>query len=268
MGWKLYTDNFMVEATRICNLSCQHCLRGDYKPIQLSIKTLKDFFNIINYKLDISSLIYTGGEPGVDVKHLYRLHDIVVKYSSYANIFISTNGYNFHDLVLFFISAFKDTTEGEYSMLRLSDSQFHQMSRGDTVRDLYEKYSHLFKYIEYQDYLDERYLINSGYAKDQYDNLEREPFNYCDVTVYNGSINFDMIYLTAKGRITFGCNMSYEMEDRLSISFTKFAMFLDALYNLYSSFQLEVDEKFILALKKVKTDISLSKLIKKHAVFD
>ena len=50
----------MVELTRRCNLSCEHCARGDAQPLDISEEIIDSFLDATNgiYKLHI-----TGGEP-------------------------------------------------------------------------------------------------------------------------------------------------------------------------------------------------------------
>ena len=57
-------NNLIVEVTRRCNMSCDHCLRGCSQDFDLNLDYVESLFKDIGY---ISTLTITGGEPSLAV---------------------------------------------------------------------------------------------------------------------------------------------------------------------------------------------------------
>ena len=59
---KLSVDNIMFEITRRCNMSCEHCLRGDAQAMDISTEVIDAVLSKIDY---IQQIAFTGGEPSL-----------------------------------------------------------------------------------------------------------------------------------------------------------------------------------------------------------
>ena len=64
MRRKLYISDLVLEVTRRCNMSCAHCCRGDAQNCDITHKVIDDAFANLS---GIGSLVFTGGEPSLNV---------------------------------------------------------------------------------------------------------------------------------------------------------------------------------------------------------
>ena len=55
-----YIENLVIMVTGRCNLSCDHCLRGEPVPDDISDEALEEFFSKTKF---IYELTLSGGEP-------------------------------------------------------------------------------------------------------------------------------------------------------------------------------------------------------------
>ena len=70
-------ENLVVEITRQCNLSCEHCLRGDSENLDIDLKYIETLFNKIDY---ISILTISGGEPSLKGKQISQIVELAKQY--------------------------------------------------------------------------------------------------------------------------------------------------------------------------------------------
>jgi len=57
-------DNLIIEITRKCNFTCDHCLRGEAQNKDIDHKVIDALLdNNIEY---ISNITFTGGEPSLN----------------------------------------------------------------------------------------------------------------------------------------------------------------------------------------------------------
>jgi len=68
--------NLMLEVTRKCNLTCEHCMRGEPQNIDMSDEILEKVFSQVK---QIYHLSLTGGEPFLAPDVIEKMVDIIIK---------------------------------------------------------------------------------------------------------------------------------------------------------------------------------------------
>lgn len=80
-----------IELTRRCNMTCEHCLRGDAQNLDLQPDILNTFLDRIS---GINCLTLTGGEPTLAVPQMKMVLDGLKKRNiPVENYYVVTNGY-------------------------------------------------------------------------------------------------------------------------------------------------------------------------------
>lgn len=80
----------IIEVTRMCNLKCEHCLRGDAQNITITREIIDNFLDNIN---TIQTLNFSGGEPLLALDEIeYTIDKIIEKKLPIIGLAIITNG--------------------------------------------------------------------------------------------------------------------------------------------------------------------------------
>ena len=74
--WKLRFRSLMIEVTRMCNLRCSHCMRGEPQDLNITREILKNTFQQIDF---IETLHLTGGEPFLYPELIEMLVDVIIE---------------------------------------------------------------------------------------------------------------------------------------------------------------------------------------------
>lgn len=128
-------DSIIIEATRRCNMSCPHCLRGDAQNVDMNISYIDSFLSNFKNK-NVLGLLFTGGETTLAPEIIDYTLNCLVKFNihvghieifsngkSVSNKFISIwNKYCDKFMMDFYIS-FDDYHE------QLSDNDYLQLSK-------------------------------------------------------------------------------------------------------------------------------------------
>ncbi len=67
---ELHIDSLVIEVTRKCNMSCEHCLRGASQRKTIDKLHMYKIFNLID---SVCSLNITGGEPTLAMDSLEHI---------------------------------------------------------------------------------------------------------------------------------------------------------------------------------------------------
>jgi len=209
----------IFEITRICNMECPHCIRGDKQRIRIKKEYIDQVFSKIDY---IGTLVLSGGEPALATDLMgYVLHSMRRKRVGINNFWMATNGSivtkRFFDLLYDF---YEYADDNEISGLRVSIDNYHDYIDGNNkwhFRDFEERiqcYLGINHFnIEFQGAPDNpRNLIMDGRAKDNYysDREVSHEIYLAPEGYIEGSL-----YINAKGFINTSCDLSYEtMKDK------------------------------------------------------
>ena len=207
----------MFEITRMCNMSCAHCLRGTAEKLRMQKvyidRTLKNVSCIHN-------LVITGGEPTLAIDLIQYIYFKCVEYGvEVNNVWVTTNGKirsrKFLDVMTEFIEYSKEF-DGEISGVSLSTDQFHSIIPEENY----------WFYTSYQYYDDCKTVgklkstIPEGRAKENALYTNNYFRTLKDETLYahinrDGELFLDegVIYLNAKGDFLFNCDYSFETQE-------------------------------------------------------
>lgn len=233
-------DQLTLCLTRRCNMTCDHCLRGDAEAKDMLPKVIDEVFKGLN-DVYINMLFFTGGEiTCIPTKTFKRQLEQIERICTSNNIRIGSLGfvsngkkvaYDFLDLITDFVK----TLEIENFYISLSETQFHDVNPNDDrwkIKALYERLRMTLEkdesceesYFEKRGDLNEDYLIKQGRAL----MLSSSPSNRYlsnlmdeEVIVRKiGDNEFDItenIYIGTTGNILACCDISYENEDEAKI---------------------------------------------------
>lgn len=117
-------SSVIIEVTRKCNMSCEHCLRGCSQNMDIEETTLENFFSKVS---SIGNLTITGGEPSLVPEKINAIVAIAKKHNvSIETFYMVTNGKevtdNFMNAVL---SLYLYCGDKESCNLMYSDDCFH-----------------------------------------------------------------------------------------------------------------------------------------------
>lgn len=86
---EIYVNYLAIEVTRRCNMKCEHCLRGDAQNLDISTAVLSGIAKHIHP----ASVIFTGGEPSLNVPAIKRYFELAERYDTMpAAFYVATNG--------------------------------------------------------------------------------------------------------------------------------------------------------------------------------
>jgi len=206
---KKIQGNLIIEVTRRCNTSCDHCLRGESENKIVSYTAMKDV--ILQYSY-IDCITFTGGEPSLNPEAIDEFINIC-KYNGIAvgSFYIATNGKVASDK--FMLSMMKlynycDNFEDGISSLSISNDQFHSCN-SDTVEKL-----KVFSFTRMKGEI--THPISEGYYADYYgdgrENIE-ESLEYLNFDESYLNVNDVYVYLNCDGNVVLGCDWSYKNQD-------------------------------------------------------
>lgn len=199
----------MVEITRKCNMSCDHCLRGAAQNVNIKPEFITTMLEQVS---QVSTLTITGGEPSLNVKGIRFLLNELKRLSVPVEAFyIATNGSK-SSISPEFMQVCMDLYQyqelrGRWSediiMLQMSDDYFHDQELHGEVVDTLSMFS--FFSVRNNNYNGGRGLIEQG----------RQEYGR-ELNIYPLSIDDDVVdgdvYLNALGNITSCCDMSYKTQ--------------------------------------------------------
>ena len=215
-----------VEITRRCNMNCAHCLRGDAENLDMPFEKLKSVLDVTD---SIDSLIFTGGEPTLNVPFMKKTLEYVKEKEIPVNgLFIATNGKEVTEEFLltwiqWFVYCLECGAERDLVNIALSKDDFHERIP-DRNRYLIEALPG-YTDIKQTDFRKDA-IIRSGRAAENSAALkklgfsfrDRTPSNVCNVTRYGGAFRLeDIVYLSAKGDICVDCDLSYKDQGRHAV---------------------------------------------------
>lgn len=207
--------NIVIEVTRKCNLTCEHCLRGCAQNMNIKLEYIDRLFEILSQKrAGCIDLTLTGGEPSLNLKALKYIYTKLKSYNiNLSSFYLATNGINNNNKN--FISVLLDfhslVDYKEAFNIDVSDDVQHQYERGYTAACYDDELIHALKGVHFRD-ADKDFsyqgVIKEGRAKEN-NFAGRE-------NIIDPDINLDdtYFYLNCKGNVINGCNWSYESQEK------------------------------------------------------
>lgn len=155
----LSLSEVMIEVTRRCNMTCEHCLRGEQQSLDIDLAYIDILFSKIDY---ISSLAITGGEPSLNVDAINYIVEASKRHSVYIdNFYLATNGKNVsNDFLLSLINLYCICSDNEISGVKVSNDIYH-----DNIDNNADKLK-VFSFVEYEKEIHNKSIINEGNAEE------------------------------------------------------------------------------------------------------
>jgi organic radical activating enzyme len=249
--------NIIIEVTRECNLTCEHCLRGEAENKTIQMKDIIALFKALKGQ-EILTLTLTGGEPALKPFVIQMILDYAKLYEiNIQNFYIATNGTIASDEFLkVLMELYLYCSNNEISCVDISNDSFHNMEliqknikkfqmfsfiqfkfkpEGDRYKHQLQNELNMFSseanndsfpnYIyDYKDF-DASYIINQGRGRDWGD---KKPSIIEIDTKYPEDIEW---YLNCNGDIILGCDWSYEEQEKHSLCHvTEVHEFINRIY--------------------------------------
>lgn len=207
---KTKTRNLVIEITRRCNMSCDHCLRGDPENVVIEKRHIDKLFSELSH---VSDLTITGGEPSLHPEMIDYIVESAEKHGvSIDNFYMVTNAKKVSDHFLKAIIglyAYCGYMEEGIGGLSISGDGYHDELNKDNVRKL-----EAFRFTSIRDEGGKRYddnLINEGRSVDNH--YTTKEINFCEFEVLDDVIEGDAeLYLNCLGDLVGSCNLSYDTQ--------------------------------------------------------
>ena len=218
---KLLIDDLAVEVTRRCNMSCEHCLRGEPQNKDLDTKRLERFLSDVT---SINTITFTGGEPTLNVpairKILSKCKELKIPVYSF---YIATNGKKITNsfliaMIEWYSYCLTCGGEPEISGLALSSDRFHQKIPA-LNREKLAAFT-FFRPEDKQTDWNKIPLLNLGRAKQIENYPTRKNYIYPPtVKIHDDEIwvTDGLLTFTADGDLLSDCNYEYKSTDDIKI---------------------------------------------------
>jgi len=219
---KISIDTLIVEVTRRCNLSCEHCLRGNAENVDLNLRYFEDLMEHVD---SITTIAFTGGEPTLNLPAINQIMNICTKHNvEVNNFYIASNGtflnsmdktkevlHTITDLCLF-------CTDNEISSFDVSNSEFHEHNiYGHDLPDLEEMPMYNKFFSTGTSCIKLKYNNPAKFSWDNIIDMGRgkgyggRSYAYnADEFYLEDSHLYGDLYLTVFGALMMGCDWSYD----------------------------------------------------------
>lgn len=200
--------SLILEVTRKCNISCDHCLRGE--PLNVNLK--KEYIDtLLDQTSYIGTVTFTGGEPTLNVPIMeYFLEQCKQRNISIDGFYVATNGMNVPEsFVMFCLKMFSYCSDKEMCRIDVSNDMYHR-SEGSYDESLLKGLSFYGKKFEKDgfDYNRGTSLIKQGRSYKGHEIKVVDEKNI-DLEYFENELD---IYLNCKGEIINGCDWSYNSQ--------------------------------------------------------
>lgn len=214
---EINVSSLVLEVTKRCNQQCEHCLRGHARNVNMTPDIIDKVLSQVSY---ISSVTFTGGEPTLNlplIEYFFkRVEELNIGISAF---WLATNGLDMENqlkLCSILLRYFHMMEEPDMCGVALSVDDFHEKTESPSP----------VRYLSFYDSSKEhesdptgRWIINKGLADENgIGSVARDFTQDFYVDVYGpGSVNVDLLYVDALGRLYADCDMTYEEQDESSL---------------------------------------------------
>ncbi len=208
-------DNLIIEVTRKCNMTCEHCLRGEAENLVFNVEFFREFVttNKVHY---IRAITFTGGEPSLHPEIIIEVLEICEVYGvDIGSFYIATNGIRHlksDDFIIAITRLWCFCIDNECSGVALSVDNYHDTIQGESMEDTLS----IFKFFSVKHCpTDVSYMLNEGMFKENYDcgrDVERSKIDVDECIEHNSLLDVET-YLNCKGNVVLGCDWSSENQD-------------------------------------------------------
>lgn len=209
---KLHVSELVLEVTRRCNMTCEHCCRGEPQNLDLSKKVINA---VLDNVTSLSQITLTGGEPSLVPGIIQYIADqLKEREISPSGFYIVTNGKIVSkELVFALIDLYALCSDYDEGMctFTMSRDQYH-----DTT-----EVPHLYKALKF-------FSADARNVKIEWDALikdgrasgfgrrvkEQDPWEIEVDEKDDGITVGNSLYISSNGNVISGCDFSYERVDK------------------------------------------------------
>jgi len=207
-------DRLAIEVTRRCNMSCEHCMRGEPEDLDMTRELIGSLFSKVD---SIGTLIFGGGESSLVPEVIEMIVECARFYGvSIGNFDVTTNGSQItSEFLVAMIHLYEFCHDNEISSLAWSDDVFHceEWREGERLLRALS-----FAGPRNNDSLDwtGKEVLKEGRAGIDSEAVEgRRPVSR--ETFQEGELDDDrvmdgVVYLNCEGKVIAGCDWSYESQ--------------------------------------------------------
>lgn len=206
---RICVDNLAIELTRRCNMSCEHCLRGDAGTLDMSGRYVRKILDQVD---EISQVTFTGGEPCLNLEIIpYFYNQARIGRKTPGSFFVATNGtLNQERLAQVLLRAYMESEEKEYCGVAVSVDDFHEQYPSDYVRGL----AFYTDVKNRRDDYENEWVLNRGRAAaNGIGKNKTEVVRQFSVLDDDGILFVDQVYLSANGFVYPDCDLDYVTMD-------------------------------------------------------
>lgn len=148
------------EITRKCNLSCEHCIRGDAQNMDMPTEVVDSFYDKTS---EVREIIFTGGEPLLNIEGMnYVLSQQIKRGLPLYSLIFTTNGTIFNEDVIFCLSLYesyimqshmargtdyKGSIQIYVSRDEWHEKQLSKLNMKENTEDIYRQFRDYFSYL-------------------------------------------------------------------------------------------------------------------------
>lgn len=201
----MHIDNIVIEITRKCNMSCDHCLRGEPENMVIDVDYVNQLFSQVE---SIGTLTITGGEPSLHPEIIMDIVDLARSYGiEINNFYMVTNGKKVTGEFLMAVTKlWAYCSDNEVSTLAVSGDLYHDELKNSTINKL-RAFSFFNIREEGQSY--DNMVISEGRGENYYGNKE---VSFSEFTIEDDYISDSYLYLNCEGNLLGACDLSYESQ--------------------------------------------------------
>jgi uncharacterized Fe-S cluster-containing radical SAM superfamily protein len=230
------------------NLQCDHCLRGECENLTMPFEIAKKAIDLVT---DINTITFSGGEPTLYGKEIAKIIDYIIASKKPVGAFyIASNGTLYSpELMRALVELYAYCEEKEICRFDISTDGYHKQSYAELYHKplMFHPAYDAFSFVTRRGELEEDYVILEGRAKD----------NCCSdrIPEYNAKFNLEswdkdeednmceMMYVTAKGQVSPNCDLSYDTFDALDLPNINSIDSTDELIDAMIIYDSKVDSK-------------------------
>lgn len=199
-------------------MCCEHCLRGNAQNMDMPFEIIDKVLASVN---EINSICFTGGEPALNmeaIRYFYKRAEELGKIP--MSFDVTTNGLvNAEELAIELLKAYGKSEEKEMCTVAISGDEFHDILPKELSGHILKGLS--FYSAEKEGSFTKRKIIKEGRGADMYNSTDwndiykfREKEN--DLIPYMDGNTIETLYVSANGKVTGDCDLSYDTIDHES----------------------------------------------------
>ncbi len=200
---ELSCSNLVIELGRMCNMNCEHCLRGHSENAEIS---LDDAAYAIKMFDSINSITFTGGEPVLYQEKIIQIVELILALDvPISSFYIASNGTPPSQELLFALcKLYAHCDDKEFCRYEASKDRWHDFPE-------FPDWMSAFSFVGERGDISEASLINEGNA---YENgIGNRHLNHSKEFYYDEDYGeVDLLYVNSFGELLADCDYSYETQ--------------------------------------------------------